>query len=398
MAAVTEKALDSAQTQVESASTQPGPEAAAELALAQDVVPAEEEQSPHDKVRCSKCKLESEVKDMIERKSNRLELRFVCKSCNALQVQFARRGLQLQTLLSEDRLVNFFAEAAWERKQCEEGRLSFARARGTLKKLMVEEARHTTAEGHNGEYQPLSFWELKGYDCDRIRLKAPKETHEILGDTYRVDIHTMSEEWLNSTVERRLMELESDALQKKQKAEESRPVPLVDLEEDLSRPAKGTDNGKRKATLTEEEKDNLKKQRKAQKELDNKKKVAAAAAAKLLPTLKAVQDKLQQKVDKLQADLGELPCATKEQLEDAQTELKEVVTAATELLDLSAKGKLSECNQLLWSKDKELQQVVSRGNAALRALNDWVRSRKENIAPKAKAKAAGKSKAKRAGA
>ena len=104
---------------------------------------------------CAKCKVEFPCDDMIKRPSARPDLRHVCKSCNALTVQLSRKGLVLQNLLSEAHVVNFYAEAAAERADCEDGRLTIGRSRGVLKRLMVEEARRERRDGHHGTFEPL---------------------------------------------------------------------------------------------------------------------------------------------------------------------------------------------------------------------------------------------------
>ena len=83
----------------------------------------------HDTATCAKCKTEGKVDEMISRPSFRVELRHICRPCNAVATQFQRKGVQLTELLSEESMVAFFSECALERKNAEDGRLLFARAR-----------------------------------------------------------------------------------------------------------------------------------------------------------------------------------------------------------------------------------------------------------------------------
>ena len=82
-----------------------------------------------DTTKCAKCKTEGKVAEMICRPSFRIELRHICRPCNAIVVQFQRKGAQLTELINEDSMVAFFSERALERKHAEDGRLLFSRAR-----------------------------------------------------------------------------------------------------------------------------------------------------------------------------------------------------------------------------------------------------------------------------
>lgn len=85
--------------------------------------------NPADTATCAKCKTEGKVDEMILRPSFRVELRHICRPCNAVATQFQRKGVQLTELLSEESMVAFFSECALEKKNAEDGRLLFSRAR-----------------------------------------------------------------------------------------------------------------------------------------------------------------------------------------------------------------------------------------------------------------------------
>ena len=332
-------------------------------------------------VTCAKCKVPGPLTNMIVRSSFKADLRYNCKGCNAVMVQCQRQGLQLQNLLSGERLTNFFAEAAVERQNCEDGRMTFRKSRGLLKRLMLEEARHQHTDSQCGEYQPLSYWELKGYDTSAIESACPMEEHPVLGATYKLDIHKVRDDTILAQIEQQISQLENEALQKKQAAS-SAGKPLLDLEcalEDLP------ENKKRKrGGLTEEEKEARKAQKKREREAEHDRKNATAAAAKVLPQLQAVQRKLDEKIGSLPQDArSNLPPATHEEIESTQKDLKDTVLAATKLLDHAAKGTPLKDTQIFWRKEKELQGKVKNANSCLRNVCDYKKSLdKENALPK----------------
>ena len=257
-------------------------------------VPAEVE--PKELV-CAKCKCKGNESEMIERSSFRLELRYICKGCHAVVVACQRKGLQLGSLLTtEVALVNFFSEAALERKNSEEGRLNFQRVRNIVKKHMVEEIRHTYRDSQNGEYLPLSVYELRGFDAAAIEASCPCEDHPVLGPTFKLDIHAVSTESLWLQAEKKIAEMEHAALQRRSAASSAAAEMPLDMDYTLEAVNKGS---KRKGPKTEEEKEEAKKLRLAARKAEADRKTATAAAAKLLPALKACKEKLDNKMSKI---------------------------------------------------------------------------------------------------
>eukprot|EP00438_Fugacium_kawagutii_P002334 Skav205347 [mRNA] locus=scaffold418:34642:35813:+ [translate_table: standard] len=343
-----------------------GPEAATQSLCGADLCcDARVPEDQPSKVVCAKRRTEGPVEDAVYNKSHRVDLRYTCKACHALLATFHRRGLQLQSVLSEGQLVKFLVEAKEERSNCEGGRLAFAKGRTMLKKHMVEETLTRQSESNTGEWQPLSFWELKGYDTAKIQAEAPWEDHALLGRTYK------------------------EALRKKSTVASAPGVPLLDLPE-VNDVAKG--NNKRKAA-TPEEKEAAKQARAEQRKAEADYKTATAAAVKFLPLLKGVLQKLADKKTQLGDLLAQLPDPAQEHMDRVATDLTDTVAKATQLLDKAAKGQSLLSVEVTWKKEKELQAKLREGNAAVRTLQDFKRSQKENAAPKAKA-ASGKSKKK----
>lgn len=335
---------------------------------------------------CAKCRLSGTCSEMVFRPHYRDGLQYTCKGCNAVSAQLHRKGLFVgQLLKTEADMIQFYSDAALERKNCEQGRLTFARSRALLKKQMVHEIQHRQVDGRDAEWQPLSVYELRGYDVEAIRASAPREEHPILGETFRLDIHKESVEDITLEVERQLAEMEHAALERKTGGAASAStgaVPDLDLETVLDAPER-----KRKGPLTDAEKEANKAARVAAKKQEDDRKVAAASAAKVLPVLKKVQGNLKDKIGRMGEDMQLLPAASLEQVQKAEANLDEVVTKASQLLDAAAKGKPFDSVDLCWKKEKELSQFAKDGNQAIRTIQDFKRA-------KAPAKAAGKGRGK----
>ena len=254
------------------------------------------------------------------------------------------------------------------------------KSRALLKRHLVEEARREVRDGWRGEFLPLSVWELKGFDVDLILQRAQKEEHPVLGDTYRLDLHSVSDDFLHATAEKRLTELENECLQRR--AQEAAASGLPEL--DLLQAAEPVDRKRKGGALSSEEKDALKRQRKEQKKLEGERKSATAAAVKVLPALKDIKKKLDEKISKLSgsAVMQQLPHATHEAVVAATEKLQSTVDSCSKLIELAATGKAAPAGQLLRSH-KDLQAISKEGSTALRSLNDFVRGQKENSNPNA---------------
>ena len=327
------------------------------------------------KAACGKCKVKQETAEMISRVGYRPDLRYVCKACNATTSMLTRKGIQAQHLLNESSMVAFFSEAALERRNAQENRITFGQTRALLKKTMVNQVMQVKKDMQESEWQPLSYFELKGYDVAAIERDCPCEQHPVLGPTYKLAIHTESEGTVVKEVEERITKMENDAMQRRAAvAAAAAGVPEMDLESVIEK----QDTRKRKGPMTEEEKEEKKQQRLAEKRLLASKKIATAAAAKHLAGLKAVRDKLSAKQERMGASYQELPADLQEKVAKAMTDLDETIAFCGKLLDAAAKG-TNMRESLLFEKEKELQQKIKSGNTALRDVQDYLRGEKENV-------------------
>ena len=235
---------------------------------------------------------------------------------------------------------------------------------------MVHEVMSIQKDTQESQWQPLSYWELKGYDIAKIERECPREDHPVLGSTFKLAIHTESEGTVVKDCEARITEMENDAMQRRSAAACAPGKPQLDLEMAIEVAEK-----KRKGPLSEEEKQLKKQLRQAEKQAELSRKVATASAAKLLPGLKAVLQKVTDKKDRMGASYNTLPDATQEQVTEVTTDLTETIAFATKLLDAAAKGKpLTET--VPWGKEKELAAKIKAGNEAVRAIGDFLRAEK----------------------
>ena len=344
------------------------------------------------KVICRRCNQETAEEDALCQEKFRLDLRWTCKACHALLTQLNRHGVELKTVLSETESVKFFQDCKAARMNAVDKRLSYTQARGVLKQSMIESASRVSTEGEEGEFQPLSYWELKGYNTEAIEASAEQRTHPLLGTTYKVDIESTSTKRIHAVTEQRILQMESEAREKAQaKAQPARPLSApMDLPPALD----DLQPGKKRKTA--EEKKQSQEEAKAQRQEDKKRQkmevTACAAAAKLLPQLKKCHEKLaacNEKVAELSSVVA-LPDASKEQLATAQEDLDAAMGNCSKLLGATAKGgSLNSFAADALQNDKKLITVVKSGNAAIRTAQAFIKTNKEN-APKKSAKAKAK--------
>ena len=337
-------------------------------------------------VTCRRCFVSVPEADTLVTPKFREDLRYTCRACHAVQTQLQRHGIDLKTVLSEEDVANFFLDAKAERDNSAEKRLSYAQARGILKKKMVESDTKVDREGEEAEYQPLSFWELKGYNTQRIEEQCTDtKEHPLLGTCYAVNISKKSSEHVHQVVEERLLTFESLVKQKVEatSAKAPRQVPGP-LSSDMGIDVEMLTNKKRnRQAMTDGEKQAAKEAAKQERE-ENKKRqkaetLASSAAAKLLPKLKATQERLTTAVGKLNECTVTLPEASADQIKEEQEALKTAVANCTKLLASVSKGGAVDLSEaaLSESTEKSLNQRLKSANDAVRTAQAHVKSNKE---------------------
>ena len=378
------------------AATEPGSSVAS--ADEQPLVPADEGQQEADQaalpaqVTCRRCMTVVDRVNCVENPKFRMELRWTCRSCHACHTTLQRHGIEMKSLLNEEETVAFFAEAKAVRDNSADKRLSYSQARGVLKQAMIESSSREDREGDFGEFQPLSFWELRGYNVANIEQLAEKRSHPILGDTYRVDITKKSTEFIARLTEERIVRMESDFRQRQQPVSATAPsssggLPALQLDLPAAEVVKAPAGGKKRKTAEEKQQD---REASKQAKQEAKKRVklestAVATAGKHLPGLQKLTAKLQEATLKAQLHNVPMPPATTELVTLAAKNLASAVANATKMLGGAAKGLgLANMSADVLLNEKETQEVLKKGNEALRALQAVTKQIK---GPSAKAKA-----------
>ena len=270
-------------------------------------------------VTCRRCATVVDRENCVENPKFRMELRWTCRSCHACHTTLQRHGIEMKSLLNEEETVAFFAEAKAVRDNSADKRLSYSQARGVLKQAMIESSSREDREGDFGEFQPLSFWELRGYNVANIEQLAEKRSHPILGDTYRVDITKKSTEFIAKLTEERIVRMESDFRQRQQPVSAAAPslsggVPALQLDLPAAEIVKAPSGGKKRKTAEEKQQD---KEAAKQAKQEAKKRVklestAVATAGKHLPGLQKLTAKLEEATLKAQLHNVPVPPATTE--------------------------------------------------------------------------------------
>ena len=364
----------------------------------QPLVLAVEEQQEADEaaqsaqVTCRRCASVVDREHCVENPKFRMELRWTCRSCHACHTTLQRHGIEMKSLLNEEETVAFFSEAKAVRDNSADKRLSYSQARGVLKQAMIESSSREDREGDFGEFQPLSFWELRGYNVANIEQMAEKRSHPILGDTYRVDITKKSTEFIAKLTEERIVRMESDFRQRQQSVSATAPsssggLPALQLDLPAAEIVKAPGGGKKRKTAEEKQHD---KEAAKQAKQEAKKRVklestAVATAGKHLPGLQKLTAKLEEAALKAQLHNVPVPPATAELVTRAGQNLASAVANATKMLGGAARGLgLANMAAEVLLNEKETQEVLKKGNEALRALQALTKVSK---GPSAKAKA-----------
>eukprot|EP00435_Cladocopium_sp_Y103_P057726 s697_g20.t1 len=372
--------------QIASVSEQP-------LVAVDDDQKEEDQASEPTQVKCRRCHAMVAQEEAVEHPKFRPELRWTCRSCHACQTTLSRHGIQLNTLLSESEAVAVFAEAKAVRENSCDSRLSYSAARGMLKQAMIESSSREDRCGDFGEYQPLSYWQLRGYNVEAIEQLADCKTHPILGETYRVDITKKSTEFIAKLTEERIVRMETDFRQRAGAAaaagsQQPAPAPLqLDLPEAAPEPIPRV--GKKRKT--EEEKQQDKEAAKAAKQAARKRQrleqVAVAAAGKHLPALQKLLAKLDDASKKAESMMVAVPADVTENVATARAAMDLAISNCTKMLKGAAAGAgLATMAQESLLTDKKTQEILKKGNDAVRSMQGLTKVNKE---PSAKAKASG---------
>lgn len=183
------------------------------------LVPAEA--PSEDSAVCQKCKQEiTDLEQVAAVKHVSQSKKVLCKSCHNVQCMLFKHGVGQEMFegMSSAEQTSFFQRCLKSRN--ENGALKYKMVRSELKDSMVKRSVETFSQGTLGKFQPIGYYEKKGYDTDRIKRLAPSVEHPVLGTTYRVDIAQISWSQAEEQAEQTLVEAERKVVRKRTAQEE----------------------------------------------------------------------------------------------------------------------------------------------------------------------------------
>lgn len=170
---------------------------------------------------CQKCKQEiTDLEQVAAVKHVSQSKKVLCKGCHNVQRMLFKHGVGQEVFegMSSGEQTSFFQRCLKARN--ENGVLKYKLVRSELKDSMVKRSVETFSQGTLGKFQPIDYYEKKGYDTDRIKRLAPSVEHPVLGTTYRVDIAQISWSQAEEQAEQTLIEAERKVIRKRTAQEE----------------------------------------------------------------------------------------------------------------------------------------------------------------------------------
>ena len=110
-------------------------------------------------------------------------VQLVCRVCHNVVTQLYK-NLDLHALnwksIPQETMVDFFKKA--KELQSSGGKLGFGKLKTLVEQTLVESEKQIVATRVQGKFLPLSVWQSKGYDVDRIKATAQmRESAMLLG-------------------------------------------------------------------------------------------------------------------------------------------------------------------------------------------------------------------------
>lgn len=150
-------------------------------------------------VKCSKCHFAITPENMVA-KSVRSQV-LLRKGCHSTSVMMSRHFDEMPAAwdrFDEQEQVDFYRKILTKKN---EGPLRFKVLRTELRDSLVKKVMEEKKKGFVGKFLPLESYRLQGFDCKRIEDMAERQEHPILGTTFRVDIHHISQDTIEQDVE-----------------------------------------------------------------------------------------------------------------------------------------------------------------------------------------------------
>lgn len=161
---------------------------------------------------CRKCKMPVDVTMCVHKVKSEPKSNVICRGCNAATTMLSRNlskwPLPSFPELSEDSQISFWRKCGQMIQ--ENGKLQYHNLRGALS--MTLEERHTEVNSckFSNESLPLSVWEARGFDPEKVKL-GKKEEHPILGECYSVTLKTMDRQIIKKQIEAMISSFEAKA-------------------------------------------------------------------------------------------------------------------------------------------------------------------------------------------
>lgn len=138
-----------------------------------------------------------------------------CKLCSNKRAMgskvFGRWPIDAFKLLQPDEQVAFWQSETNSKETLE----------ASLTKCLTDHRVKKTSDMHNGKFLPLTAWAVLGFDADLIKANCTQtEEHEVLGTTYRVDVHEVAWGEVYSQVEKDILTWKSEPRGSKRGREE----------------------------------------------------------------------------------------------------------------------------------------------------------------------------------
>ena len=257
-----------------------------------------------------------------------------------------------------------------------------------------------------GQFLPLSVWERQGYDPEAIRTKSiaiDKQTHPVLGDTYRVCVlssgsrgyrgseasESMSKRPKNAKLSLQSMGLGSAASINEADTEGNEAGSDIDKSEDSSSRSDSSSSSKKKRKKSKKSNKSKKSKKKSAKKLKKEKKAAekqkAAEKAASLKEKVAVKEKAA--VDKLAnaviAKCNPVCISLSSQFSEASSAFLPAPVACDAKQKLEALQDLTKRAQLIVNNELEGSELgIAKIQALLITSNPSPRTKPPNPKPK----------------
>ncbi|CAL1131523.1 unnamed protein product [Cladocopium goreaui] len=195
--------------------------------------PAEEVQ-PAEEAAPSAPSVASVEADPTNRVTKKGHATLSCKTCHNV-TSMLYKCINMQTVGFKDippaQAADFFQKAG---QLCEK---YGSHVKGLLQDKLVEQEMLKQTVAVHGKFLPLSVWEQKGFDTERIKQNAEKQRSDIFDWVYRVPILEISHEKVTEKVRQRLLQAERK-VGKRKASQQMEDEDVVDLEVDTKAKSK----------------------------------------------------------------------------------------------------------------------------------------------------------------